>query len=165
MVSRQTPTSRDVVGLVRRAGREFGMPRFLITDHGCQFRQRFKDAIEALGITHVRGRVRSASFNGKVERLFRTLRQWYRLCVLPLSIRSFQRRLDRFRAWHNTARPHQALGVRTPEEAWSNSTLPDPVSFRAADPQTVFIDIKRNHHGGDVRLPTFRIEVMSSRAA
>ena len=102
---------------VQRVVREFGMPRFLITDHGCQSRQQFSDTIEALSIAHVCGRVRSAGFNGKVERLFRTLRQWHRLSVLPLSLRGFQRRLDRFRAWHNIARPHQSLGVLTPEEA------------------------------------------------
>ena len=164
-VYRRTPTSRDMVGLVRRAGREFGMPRFLITDHGCQFRRQFKHAIEALSITHVRGRVRSASFNGKAERLFRTLRQWYRLSLLPLSLRSFQRRLDRFRAWHNSAPPHQALGVLTPEEVWVGTALVEPIPFRAADPQTVSVEVERRHHGGDPRLPVFRIEAMISRAA
>ena len=107
--------------------------------------------------------MRSASYNGKVERLFRTLRQWYRLSVLPRSLRSFQRRLDRFRAWYNTARPHQSLGVLTPEEAWSGAALPEPIPFRAADPQAVATEIEPGHHGGDPRLPVFRIDVMVSR--
>ncbi|MFH1604456.1 MAG: integrase core domain-containing protein [Pseudomonadota bacterium] len=141
-VYRRTPTCGDMVGLVRRAGHEFGIPRFLITDHGCQFRRQFKHTIEALSITHVQGRVRSASFNGKAERLFRTLRQWYRLSLLPLSLRSFQRRLDRFRAWHNIARPHQSLDAMTPEEVWSGTALPEPIPLRAADPQPVAIEIK-----------------------
>jgi hypothetical protein len=28
-------------------------------------------------------------------------------------------KLIEFRAWYNHARPHQHLGLRTPEEAWS----------------------------------------------
>ena len=67
---RGAPSTTDMIRLVRDAVDTFGAPRFLITDHGCQFRRRFKRCIESIGITHVRGRVRCPTFKGKVMRLF-----------------------------------------------------------------------------------------------
>ncbi len=74
-VSRGVPTSRQMTKLVRRAAITHGLPRFIITDHGCQFRAQFRKAMKTLGVIPVRGRVRSLLFNGKVGRFFRTLCQ------------------------------------------------------------------------------------------
>ena len=73
----KTPTSLMVLALVRRAIGEFGRPRFLVCDHGCQFRTWFRERLETkLGVTPVSGKVRSPTFNGKAERFFRTFRDW-----------------------------------------------------------------------------------------
>jgi transposase InsO family protein len=76
---------------------EYGCPIFLITDHGCQFGRQFSRRLKQLEIRHVRGRVRSPQFNGKVERLFRTLRRWWRPTLKAFSIRGIQIALDAFR--------------------------------------------------------------------
>jgi len=94
------------------------MNRFLITDHGSQFRKQFKQSVEAMGITQVKGRVRQPNFNGKVERVFRTFREWFRLALLPLSEQAIQRRLDTWKIWYNTMCSHSSLGYLTPQEAW-----------------------------------------------
>ena len=143
--------SSHMVSLVRHAVRRFGAPRFLITDHGPQFRRRFRRAIEAIGITQIKSRVRSPMFNGKVERLFKTIRLWQRFSLLPLTTTGIQRRLDRFRAWHNTLRPHQALGVLTPDEAWTSSDIPEPIPICAVDTPIVTVDVRRLNYRNDRR--------------
>lgn len=81
-VYRQTPRTRNALVLVRRTVQQHGKPSYMMTDNGCQFRQRFKEGIESkLGIKLVQGPVRSPHWNGKVERVFRTFRLWW--CVVP----------------------------------------------------------------------------------
>ena len=70
------PSSKHMIDLVCRSVKQLGKPRFLITDHGTQFRKRFGRAIKVMGITAVKGRVRWPMFNGKVERLFKTVGQF-----------------------------------------------------------------------------------------
>jgi transposase InsO family protein len=58
-----------MLALVRRAIETCGRPRFLVCDHGCQFRTWFRERLErTLGVTPVSGKVRSPTFNGKAER-------------------------------------------------------------------------------------------------
>ncbi|MFG0249201.1 MAG: integrase core domain-containing protein [Phycisphaeraceae bacterium JB051] len=83
--------------------KKLGGPANLITDHGVQSSNRFKLGLKFLGIKHVRGQVRTPSFNGKVERFFKKLRLWQRPALWPTSSRSIQRRLDQYQAWYNTA--------------------------------------------------------------
>ena len=73
----RTPTSIMMLALVRRAIEGFGRPRFLVCDHGCQFRKWFRERLELRsGVTPVSGKVRCPTSNGEVERLFRTFRGW-----------------------------------------------------------------------------------------
>jgi len=127
----KTPRSRDMVRLVRQAVKESGKPQFLITDHGCQFRSAFHEAMKnRLRIRHVRSKVRTPYLNGKIERAFLPLKLWW-LGVLPsLVIRSLQRRLDDYQFWYNEHRIHSALGVLTPQEAWEGVEPPAPIPIR-----------------------------------
>jgi transposase InsO family protein len=158
-VYRRTPRARDVVALVRRAARKFGKPRFVITDHGTQFRRQFRSAMKDMGIIPVQARVRAPYLNGKLERAFRTFRIWWRLVLTGLTLRSIQRRVDDFEAWFNEHRPHGALGGLTPEEAWDGHVLPKPVSIRGRDQLQPRIEIRRRHYHGDPRLPVIEISV------
>jgi transposase InsO family protein len=151
------PRTRDVARLVRVVAKEHGTPRFLITDHGSQFRKRFGARLADLGITLIHGPVRSPFFNGKVERAFRTFRLWWRLVLTGLAPRSIQRRLEAYRHWYNACRPHSALGGRTPEEAWRGWCLPPPVALRAGDPLQFTLEVRRAYCRGDPRLPILHI--------
>ena len=151
--------SRDMIILLRGAVRQCGQPRFIITDHGCQFRKQFKRFVEATGITAVKGQVRCPSFNGKVDRLFRTLRQWLRFTLLPLGQRTIQRRLHKYRSWYNTERPHSALGFLTPEEAWQSIEPREPISVQAREELRPMIDVTRSSYRGDPRLSVVQINL------
>ena len=158
-VYRRTPRARDMAALVRRVAKKFGKPRFVITDHGTQFRRRFRTAMKKLGIIPVQARVGAPYLNGKIERAFRTFRIWWRLVLTGLAERGIQRRLDHFRAWFNESRPHGALHGRTPQEAWEGRVLPEPVLIRARDRLDPQIEVRRRHYRGDPRLPVLEISV------
>ena len=160
-----TPTTKDMLRIVRSAIKSFGPPRFIIADHGGQFLESFTAKPEHCGITVVKGKVRQLSFNGKVERLFRTLRIWLRIAVLPVGVASLQRRLDRYRTWYNEHRPHAALDSRTPEEAWQGVDLPEPIPIRANDPDDIAVQVQRRSCRGDAALPIITIRVARKEAA
>ena len=158
-VYNRTPRAREMAALVRRVAKEFGKPRFVITDHGTQFRRQFRTAMKKAGIIAVQARVRAPYLNGKIERVFRTFRVWWRLVLAGLTQRGIQRRIEEFRAWFNEHRAHSALHGRTPQEAWEGRCLPKPVAIRARDQLRPQIEVRRRHYRGDPRLPVLEISV------
>jgi putative transposase len=158
-IYRRAPRVRDMAALVRRVAKQFGKPRFVITDHGTQFRQQFRSAMKRTGIIPAQARVWAPYLNGKVEREFRTSRIWWRLVLTGLTHRGIQRRLDAFGAWFNERRPHSALHGRTSQEAWEGRILPEPAPIRARDQLQPQIEIRRRHYRGDPRLPVIEISV------
>ena len=160
-----TPTTTDMLSVVTLAIKSYGRPRFIITDHGGQFMGSFTDKLEHNGITVVKGKVRQPSFNGKVERLFRTFRLWLRIAVLPVSVRPLQRRLDHYRTWYDEHRPHAALDSRTPQEAWEGVELPEPIPIRATHPDGITVQVQRRSCRGDPALPIIKIRVARKEAA
>jgi hypothetical protein len=72
----------------------------------------------ALGIRHVHSSRYHPQTCGKVERLHQTLKRWLAKQPGARSVGELQVQLDRFGASYNGARPHRALGRRTPAEAY-----------------------------------------------
>ena len=159
------PTTADMLRVLKSAIRSHGQPRFLITDHGGQFRKSFTTRLKPIGVAAVKGKVRQPSFNGKVERFFRTMRLWLRSAVLPIGIASLQRELDRYRAWYNEHRPHAALGGRTPEEVWHGVDMPEAIPIRVSDADEIDVHVQRRSFGGDPALPIIAIRVERKEAA
>ncbi len=155
----RVPRARDLVRLVHRTAKESGKPRFVITDHGTQFRRQFRSAMKRSCIVPVPARVRAPYLNGKIERVFRTFRAWWRLALTGLTAKSIQRRLDDFGVWYNELRPHSALHGLTPHEACQGHVLPEPVPIRARDQLHPQIEIRRRHYRGDPRLPIIDISI------
>ncbi|MFH1024302.1 MAG: DDE-type integrase/transposase/recombinase [Planctomycetota bacterium] len=155
------PTSAMMIRLLRNVIMIHGSPKFLVTDHGSQFRRRFRETIsEKLGIVLVKGRVHFAYFmNGKVERFFRTFWIWGGRILPLLNERAFQRRLDTYRDWYNTRRPQAGLGGRTPEEVWNGVPLPDSTPIRERDLVKPAITVTRRRFRGDPRLPVLNITI------
>src|SRR5690606_9251266 len=82
------PRAAPLAALRRRTaevhGPNFRGPRFMITDHGSQFRKRFIAVMKELGVHHVRGRVHQPFLNGKIERFFRSFQIWWRVTLPAL---------------------------------------------------------------------------------
>ncbi len=164
-VYRDAPATLNMLALVRRCVGEFGAPRFLVTDHGVQFRSHFKRGLRGLGIALVRGRRKSPTFNGRVERFFKTFRLWQRLTLFAWKIAWIQKKLDVFRGWYNAERPMFILSGRTPEEVWTAKSPPEAAAFRASDPHQPVFRVARRRYRGDPRLPVLDIQITRRLAA
>ena len=116
----------DVVTSVYEAASVYGLPASILTDHGAVFTTAYRGqgwvALERelipLGVKLSHSRPYHPQTCGKVERFHQTLKRW--LTRHPTAnIDELQARLNEFRDHYNTARPHRALGRRTPAVAYN----------------------------------------------
>ncbi|MEL7484379.1 MAG: DDE-type integrase/transposase/recombinase [Planctomycetota bacterium] len=162
------PTTSDLAKLVEQSTDESeGSPRFLVTDHGSQFRASFRKRVEGLGLTHIRCQVRTWHLNAKVERVFRDLKRWAKHSWLPLTTVAIQRRFNGYRDWHNRYRPHTAHGTLTPLEVEGGLCLPEPRTVLQKGGEPPRILLHRRHIRGDPRLayPVIRVSECCPDAA
>jgi transposase InsO family protein len=115
--SRRTVTLlRQLLDLFQR----FGTPKILRTDNepaACSL--LFRVVLRVLGIRHQRSEPFAPWQNGRIERLFRTVKEVIRLRDAKLGSNAVSAGdLVRIRTWYNHLRPHQHLDGRTPAEIW-----------------------------------------------
>lgn len=107
-----------LLGALFLAFGEYGVPRMLRLDnHPVHHAKRFKTILRRAGVRLRFTAPASPWQNGRIERLFGTLKAHLRefaIRDLPPLCRS----LDQFRCWYNAVRPHQHLGGRTPAQVW-----------------------------------------------
>lgn len=115
--------------------RQHGIPKAFRTDNeACFISRTMRWALRLLGIRHKTTEPHCPWQNGRIERLFGTLKdQLDRIRIADAH--DLRCKLIAFRAWYNHVRPHQHLGGRTSAEAWEGrqkSSRP-PSFFRAWD--------------------------------
>ena len=88
--------------------------RFLIRDGGSNFTASFDAVFQAAGTTILRTAVQAPRMNATCERLVGTLRRELLDRVLILGEAHLRAVLAEYQEHYNTARPHQAIGQRTP---------------------------------------------------
>ena len=120
-----------------RAGRTYGFPRQVLTDHGTQFTKEPHEAVglfdrklrdlrkEGVRVAHIHGRVKHPQTGGKVERVNGTIKaslRRRRKDGTPLFTD-----VDDVVHWYNTRRPHMSLDfdrAETPLEAFERKLRP-----------------------------------------
>ena len=112
-------TTGTILARINEVIRRHGKPKIIRTDNEGMFRSSaFSSALEQLGIRHQRTTPGCPWQNGRIERLFGTLKnkldQW-----TVAGIEQLNSDLNTFQHWYNQVRPHQNLDGRTPSEAWS----------------------------------------------
>jgi transposase InsO family protein len=119
-----------VVTEFRAAVAEHGIPASTLTDNGLVFTTRFsggrggRNGFEAelrrLGVRQKNSRPAHPQTQGKIERLWQTLKNWLTAqAPQPATIAHLQALLDNFTAVYNHQRPHRALPHRaTPATAY-----------------------------------------------
>jgi transposase InsO family protein len=97
---------------------KYGKPAALRSDNASVLTSRlFRTALLLFGIRHQRSDVGAPWQNGRIERLFGTLKEKLdRWTVTDAG--QLERSLALFSIWYNDVRPHQTLGGLTPREAW-----------------------------------------------
>ena len=114
------PTSEWTVQQARNLaltlGERFGDIKFLIRDRGSNFTASFDAVFQASGTRILRTAVRAPRMNAICERLAGTLRRELLDRVLIISERHLQAVLTEYQAHDNTARPHQGIAQRVPDD-------------------------------------------------
>jgi transposase InsO family protein len=144
LTAHQRVTGPIVVAAFRAAVAEHGAPASTLTDTGMACTTRLsggrggRNALEhelrRLGITQKNGRPNHPQTQGKVERLWQTLKKWLtsQPCQ-PATLADLQALLDAFTSYYNTQRPHRSLPHRaTPAVIYAARPKAAPGS-RAAD--------------------------------
>jgi transposase InsO family protein len=112
-------TSHTLIACIVEVIRIHGKPKIIRTDNEAIFTSKtFRIGLKKLGIRHQRTTPGCPWQNGRIERLFGTLKQVLD-CWIVTGIEQLNRDLDTFRYWYNHIRSHQNLDGRTPAEAWS----------------------------------------------
>jgi len=112
------------------AAREYGLPHQTLTDHGAQFgmdnqeSSAFRTYLTACGVRHIQGRVKHPQTQGKIERLWRTLKVEV-LTTLDLAApETWPPILERWRHQYNHVRPHESLADQPPVTRYRPSDRP-----------------------------------------
>jgi len=112
-----------ILGYLFLAFSRYGLPCVIRTDNEAMFTSKvWLQTLQALGILLRRGPPCQPWHNGRIERLFGTLKQSLRRLQLDTAC-AVQAALNEFNAFYNQVRPHQALAGLTPQEAWQGKTL------------------------------------------
>lgn len=117
----------DVDRCFRQTADHHGNPAIWLSDNGAVFTGRYRGrgrvALEVTlhrrGIAAAHSRPYHPQTCGKVERFHQTQKRWLTTQPRARTIRELQAQLDGFVDYYNTARPHRALGRRTPLEAYT----------------------------------------------
>ena len=107
-----------LLALLEVAVHRIGPPRVLLTDNEAVFTcPAFRQGVAALGIRHRLIPKGKPWHNGRIERLFGTLKGRLR-CTHIADASVLDAWLAAFECWYNRLRPHQNLHGWTPMEAW-----------------------------------------------
>lgn len=126
-------TGRVVTDTFLRSASEHGYPAATLTDNGMVYTTRlarggrgrgdgagnqFETLLADLGITQKNGKPFKPTTQGKIERLWQTLKKY--LATRPATTTAeLQQHLDTFRRHYNEVRPHRALNRKTPGAAYA----------------------------------------------
>jgi transposase InsO family protein len=108
---------------LREATPDGAGPRILIHDHDAKYGSAFARVAAASGIEVIRTPVRAPQANAVCERFLGSVRRECLDHTLILGERHLGRILAEYIGHFNSARPHQAIGQRTPLPAVGTSPL------------------------------------------
>ena len=119
LVALPDKSSWTLLGHLFLAIGKYGRPRAVRTDNEACFTSRvFRTVLALAGIRQQRSDPGCPWQNGRIERLFGTLKgkldQWE-----VAGFEALNASLGEFRFWYNHLRPHQHLGGATPTEVWA----------------------------------------------
>ena len=109
-------TVQQARNLATSLGERFEDIKFLLRDRGSNFTPSFDAVFQATGTRILRSAVQAPRMNATCERLIGTLRREVLDRVLILGERHLLSVLTEYQAHYNTARPHQGISQRIPDD-------------------------------------------------
>jgi transposase InsO family protein len=123
----------DVAEIFIAAAQHHGTPASVLSDNGCIYTAKHRGGkvimetlLETLGVTYKHSRPYHPQTCGKVERFHQTLKKFLAKQHPAVDLAELQAQLDRFVAYYNNARPHRALGRRTPRQVFDAKVKAHP---------------------------------------
>jgi len=110
------PTAGWVITCFKEAIARYGHPLSLLTDNGSSFRRQFDLFASSEGIAHRRCSVGHPQTNGKIERLWKSLKTELLCRTLIVSKRYLTWLLKEYVLYYNSFRPHQGIQNSIPIE-------------------------------------------------
>ena len=111
---------------------EYGLPASTLTDNGMVYTTRhagggrgegnsnaFETLLSLEGIQQKNGRPYKPTTQGKIERLWQTLKLFLTAQPKAHTLEELQTQLDNFRHYYNHIRPHRAIGRNTPATSYA----------------------------------------------
>ena len=110
--------------------RDYGKPQSIRSDNEIVFTSKLmRFTLWVLGIKKQTTQIASPWQNGKIERLFGTMKQTFKNLIFPTT-QSLETGLKEFRFFYNHIRLHQNLGYNTPANAWEGKPMPTSKTAR-----------------------------------
>ena len=101
----------------------YGKPQSIRSDNEIVFTSRLmKFTLWVLGIKRQTTQIASPWQNGKIERLFGTMKQAFKNLTFPTT-KGLESGLNEFRFFYNHIRLHQNLGYNTPANTWDGKPI------------------------------------------
>ena len=119
----KTKSTINILITLLEAIRDYGKPQSIRSDNEIVFTSKLmKCSLWVLGIKRQTTQIASPWQNGKIERLFGTMKQAFKNLTLPTT-QSLESRLKEFRFFYNHIRLHQNLDYNTPANAWEGKPM------------------------------------------
>ena len=111
-------SAEDMCHVLSRGGRIADqVPKYIVTDQGSQFRDRYRGWCEDHDVLPRFGAIGRKGSIALIERFMRTMKSEGLRCILiPMTLTAMNRELAIFARWYNVHRPHRGLGGSTPAE-------------------------------------------------
>jgi transposase InsO family protein len=152
-VFERQPGSAAMARLLKGATKAFGLPRYVITDRGPEFRKVFRKTAVRLGIVLRFASRDNHHATARLERFWRTLKDTASLRLqTPLTAADLERRLESTLVHYVCHRPHQGLAGATPAEVFLGAA---PAHLAAASPP-------RGGSGEGPERPPFTVEFLDA---
>lgn len=138
-----TTTANTVIPCFKEAFYEYGVPKSILSDNGCQFagfRQgytQFEKWLMNNDILPIHGRLKHPQTQGKIERFHRTMKSELLNHQTFEDIFDADRALQKWRFKYNNIRPHEALNMKCPAEVYIPSS------------RTYIDKLKKYEYGGE----------------
>lgn len=123
----------DVVETFKECVNEYGPPYSTLTDNGTVYtarfvkgRNQFEYLLRTLGVKQKNGSPGHPQTQGKIERFHQTQKRWLSQQPKCENMAELQLQLNEFTEIYNTKRPHKALGLRTPSQAYEATVKAEP---------------------------------------
>jgi transposase InsO family protein len=117
---RKTCRTEDVIEIVEKAGRMFGYPEQILSDHGTQWyavrggTSRFDEWCSEHSIEHIMGRVRKPTTQGKIERWHGSVLEEAELPPKGSTAEEYGKAVLEYMEFYNNRRPHHGIGLQIP---------------------------------------------------